>query len=190
MTTQAAPAEALVKAVLPTARTIRWVPPAALAALLLGLGALAASSPRPAGSFLTGAAAALASGVVGSLHDPARILLEPMPVSRMWLRLVRVALVGAPALVLWLWLGDLVYDAPGPGIGPLVALTAAGTAAVVWSPGRRSVAVGAMLPVAWFALGAVAPATGLLAELADLWWSDPWWVAGVAAAACVLGRSR
>jgi hypothetical protein len=177
-------------AVAPTARTIRWAPSLLLSVLLAVVGALTAASSRPAGPFLVVAAAALAGAAVASLHDPARSLLEAMPVTAMQRRLLRLAAVGVPALVLWTWLVTILDSDTSPGVGPLVALTAAGTAAVVWGPRDRSLAIGVGLPVGWYVLALVAPASGPVATLAGAWWDHPWRVAGVAVALCVLGRSR
>jgi hypothetical protein len=180
----------LSQAVAPTARTIRWAPPLLLGVLLAVVGALTAASSRPSGPFLPVAAAALAGAALATLHDPARSLLDAMPVTAMQRRLLRLAAAGVPALVLWTWLVAIVDSGEVVGVGPLVALTAAGTAAVVWGPRDRSLAIGVGLPVGWYVLGVVAPASGPVAALAGAWWDHPWWVAAAAVVLCVLGRSR
>lgn len=181
---------ALSLAVVPTARAVRWTPPVLLGALLVVVGVLTGSAARPAGPILVVSAAALAAAVVGTLHDPAWSLLEALPVSAMRRRVVRLCLVGLPGLALWTWLATTAPGATGPGVGPVVALIAAGTAAVVWTPRRRAPLAGVGLPVGWYVLGGVVPGSGPLATLADAWWDHSWPVAAAAVGLCVLGRSR
>jgi hypothetical protein len=183
-------ASALAQAVVPTARAIRWTPPLVMAGLLAGVGALSAAADRPMGSILVVAAVALAATVVGALNDPARSLLEALPVTAMQRRMLRLGLVGLPALALWGWLSTTVPQGEAAGVGPLVALTAVGTAALVWAPPGRALAIGITVPVVWYILGTVAPASGPVATVAEAWWEHPWPVAAVAVALCVLGRSR
>jgi hypothetical protein len=181
----------LAQAALPTSRSIRWSPIAGVAAVLLAVLLVARTVQRPADVLMMIAAAALASVVVASLHDPASDLLAAVPVSAMQRRLLRLALVLAPALLVW---AVLVAVAP-PSLGatspgPLLALTTAGVAAGVWSPARRAVLVGAAVPVAWFALDMVLPVDSVLADAAGWWRTDPWPVAVVALVALVAGRRR
>ena len=179
---------ALVRAALPTARTIRWWPLGAVAVPVLGLVLLARSAGRPAEGLLLVAAAALASLVVASLRDEAATLLAPVPVSAMRRRLLRLALASAPTLLVW-WGLAAAGASSEPGIGPLLALTASGVAVAVWGPARWQVLAGTAVPVVWFALDRVA-AGGTVGEVLGWWRTDPWAVAVVAGAACVLGRRR
>lgn len=178
----------LVQATLPTARTVRWVPGAALAGLLVVSAALARYADRPADVVLVIAAAGLAATVVAGLQDPAAALLAAVPVSAMRRRLVRLAVVGTPALVVW-WLLDSVSTAQLSGPEPLLALTATGVAVAVWAPPRRAVLLGAATPVALFALHQVAPA-GTASDVVAWWLTDPWWVLAAATLVCVAGRRR
>ena len=75
---------------------------------------------------------------------------------------------------------------PADGV---VALTAAGTAVLVWAPGR-ALGLAVAVPVGWYVLGTVAPASGPVATVAEAWWEHPWPVVAGAVALCVLGRSR
>jgi hypothetical protein len=181
----------LAQAALPTSRSIRWSPLAGVAGLLLAVLLLSRTAERPAGVLMAIAAAALASVVVASLHDPAADLLAAVPVSVMQRRLLRLVLVLVPTLLAW---GALVAVAPpslgARSLGPLLALTAAGVAAGVWSPARRAVLVGASVPVLWFALDMTVTDDGLLGDAAGWWRTDPWPVAVVALGALAAGRRR
>jgi hypothetical protein len=180
----------LAQAVLPTARAVRWAPPAVVAGLVLLVVGLAGTSERPADPVLAIAAAALAATVVAGLHDPAGALLAAVPVSAMRRRLLRLGLLGAPALALW---GALVTIAPPTGHagpGPLLALCSCGVAVAVWAPARRAVVLGAATPVAVFALDRVAPGGSTVADVLGWWVTAPWWVLGAATLVCVAGRRR
>ena len=179
---------ALVQAALPTARAISWAPAAALAALLLAATALARSADRPADLVLAIAAAGLAATVVSGLHDPAAATLAAVPVSAMQRRLLRLTLLGVPALTVW-WLLDRLAAGGLSGPGPLLALTACGVAVALWAPPRRAVLLGASTPVALFALHQVVP-PGTLADVLAGWLTDPWWVLAGATLVCVAGRRR
>lgn len=179
---------ALAQAALPTARAIRWAPAAGLAGVLVATVLLARSSGRPADVVLAIAAAGLAATVVSGLHDPAATLLAAVPVSAMQRRLLRLALLGAPALVVWLLL-DALTPAQASGPGPLLAATACGVAVALWAPQRRAVVLGASTPVVLFALHQLLPA-GAVSDATGWWLTDPWWVLATASVVCVAGRRR
>ena len=166
---------ALGQAALPTARTMRWWPLAAVGAPVLGLVLIARSEGRPADDVLLVAAAALASLAVAALRDDAAALLEPVAVSPMRRRLLRLTLASTG--------GD-------PGTGPLLALAGWGVAASVWGPRRWRVLAGAAVPVVWFTLDRVAAADGAVGDVLGWWRTDPWPVLALAVAACVRGRRR
>jgi hypothetical protein len=179
---------ALAQAALPTARAIRWAPAAGLAGVLVAAALLARSSGRPADVVLAIAAAGLAATVVSGLHDPAGAMLAAVPVSAMQRRLVRLALVGAPALAVWLLL-HLLAPAQSSGTGPLLAVTACGVAVALWTPPQRAVLLGASTPVALFALHQLLPA-GAVSDVAGWWLTEPWWVLAAATLVCMAGRRR
>ena len=179
----------LVQAALPTARTIRWWPLAAVGVPVLGLELLARSEGRPAAGVLLVAAAALASLAVTALRDDAATLLEPVPVPAMRRRLLRLALVGTPTLLVWWALSAAGASRAEPGVGPLLALAASGVAVAVWGPARWQVLAGAAVPVVWFALDRIA-ADGTVGDVLASWRTDPWLVVALAVGACVLGRRR
>lgn len=177
-----------VQAALPTARAVRWTPGAALAGLLVAATALTGYADRPADLVLAIAAAGLAATVVAGLQDPAAALLEALPVSAMRRRVLRLAVVGAPALAVW-WMVDSLSTARLSGPGPLLALTATGVAVAVWAPPRRAVLLGASTPVALFTLHQVVP-SGTTSDVIAWWLTDPWWVLAAATALCIAGRRR
>ncbi|HEY0643700.1 MAG TPA: hypothetical protein VGD39_09795 [Nocardioides sp.] len=179
---------ALAQAALPTARAIRWAPAACLAAVLVAAAVLADSSDRPADIVLAIAAAGLAATVVSGLHDPASALLSAVPVSAMQRRVLRLVLVGLPALAVWSLLDSLTTSALS-GPGPLLALTACGVAVALWAPQRRAVLLGASTPVLLFALHQVVP-DGTASDVIAWWWTDPWWVLAGATLLCVAGHRR
>ena len=180
---------ALAQAALPTARTMRWWPLGVVGAPVLGLVLLARSEGRPAAGVLLVAAAALAALAVAALRDDAAVLLEPVPVSAMRRRLLRLALAGVPTLVVWWALGAAGASSAEPGVGPLLALAASGVAVAVWGPARWRVLAGAAVPAVWFALDRVA-ADGTVGDVLAWWRTDSWVVLGVAVGACALGRRR
>jgi hypothetical protein len=180
----------LAQAVVPTARAVRWAPPALVAGLLLLVVGLAGTSARPADTVLAIAAAGLAATVVSGLHDPAATLLAAVPVSAMRRRLLRLGLLGAPALLLWWALATLAPATTHAGPGPLMALASCGVAVAVWAPMTRAVLLGAATPVAVFAVGRVAPAGSTASDVLGWWLTDPWWVLAAASLLCVLGRRR
>ena len=181
---------ALGQAALPTARTMRWWPLAAVGAPVLGLVLLARSEGRPADDVLLVAAAALASLAVAALRDDAAALLEPVAVSPMRRRLLRLTLAGVPTMLAWWALVTLASTGGDPGTGPLLALAGWGVAASVWGPRRWRVLAGAAVPVVWFTLDRVAAADGAVGDVLGWWRTDPWPVLALAVAACVLGRRR
>lgn len=178
----------LVQAALHTARAVRWRPGLALTGVLLVAVVLGRAADRPVDAVLVVAAAGLAATVVAGLQDPAADLLAAVPVSVMRRRVLRLALVGAPALATW-WLLDSLSTTTSSGPGPLLALTATGVAVAVWAPTRRAVLVGASTPVVLFALHRVLP-TGTASDVVGRWLTDPWWVLATATLLCVAGRRR
>ena len=179
---------AIAQAALPTARAIRWAPAAALSGVLVAAALLTRSSGRPADVVLAIAAVGLAATVVSGLHDPAGAVLAAVPVSAMQRRLLRLALVGAPVLAVWLLL-DAMAPAQSSGPSPLLAATACGVAVSMWAPQRRAVLLGASTPVALFALHRFLPA-GAVSDVAGWWLTDPWWVLLGATLVCIAGRRR
>ena len=181
---------ALVQAALPTARAIRWAPAAAVAGLLVAVAVLAGTADRPADMVLAIAATGLAATVVAGLQDPASALLAAVPVSAMRRRVLRLVLLGAPALAVWSLLVALSTTADDPGPGPLLALTACGVAVAVWAPPRHAVVLAAATPVVLFTLRQALPLDGAVADAVALWWTNPWWVLGLALLICAAGRRR
>ena len=102
------------QAALPTARTIRWWPLGAVATPVLGLVLVARHQDRPATGILLVAATALASLAVAALRDDAAALLEPVPISPMRRRLLRLALAGVPTLLAWWALVAVAATAASP----------------------------------------------------------------------------
>jgi hypothetical protein len=184
-------AAALGQAVVPTARSIRWAPLAGVTGLVLAVLMLARTAQRPADVVLAVASAALACVVVAALHDPAAALLAAVPVSLARRRGLRLTLVLLPALAAWAFLARVSDTSPGRGSpGPLLALTAAGVVAAVWSPAHRGVLAGAFVPVLWFALDMTVPGAGVASDVAGWWHTAPWTVLVVALVVLVAGRRR
>ena len=182
---------ALGHAVLPTARSIRWSPLAGVAGLVLAALLLARTASGPADVVLAVASTALACVVVGALHDPAAALLAPVPVSVMQRRLLRLAVVLLPALVVWAALDRVAEASAGTASpGPLLALTATGVAVAVWSPPHLGPVLGASVPVLWFALDMAVPGTGTPADVAGWWHTAPVAVGAVALVVVIAGRRR
>jgi hypothetical protein len=179
---------ALAHAALPTARAMRWAPAVLLAAVLVAATLLARSAGRPADVVLAIAAAGLAATVVSGLHDPAAAMLSAVPVSLMQRRVLRLGLLGVPALAVWFLL-DSLTTARLSGPGPLLALTACGVAVALWAPPRRAVVLGASTPVALFALHQFLP-DGAVSDVVGWWLTEPWWVLAAAALWCIAGRRR
>ena len=192
MTTTTTPTTAavLAEAAPAIARAVRWAPLAGASTVLVLAALAVGASDRPADLLAGVAAAALASLLVASLHDPAQDLLAPVPVSAMQRRLLRLGLVGGPVLAVWAGLVLLAGTSSATTwTGSLLALSATGVAAAVWTGPGRGVAVGAAVPVLWFALDQVLPA-GPVADAVAVWRTDPWYVVAAAVAACALGRNR
>jgi hypothetical protein len=181
---------ALGQAALPTARTMRWWPLGAVGAPVLGIVLVARSEGRPTDGILLVAAAALASLAVAALRDDAAALLEPVPVSPMRRRLLRLTLMGVPTLLAWWALVTVGGTGGEHGPAPLLALAGAAVAVAVWAPVRWRVLGGAALPVVWFALDRAVASEGALGDVLGSWRTDPWPVLALAVAACVLGRRR
>ena len=179
---------ALVQAAVPTARAIRWAPAAALSGVLLAAAVLARSADGPANMLVATAAAGLAATVVSSLYDPAAALLAAVPVSVMQRRVLRLTLIGVPALVVWS-VFDWLTVAQVSGPGPLLALTACGVAVAVWGPRRNAVLVGACTPVVLCALPRAVPSAAF-SDVVSWWLTDPWWVLLGATLLCAAGRRR
>jgi hypothetical protein len=179
---------ALAQAAVPTARAIRWTPAVCLAGVLVAATLLARSAGGPADVVLAIAAAGLAATVVSGLHDPAAAMLSAVPVSVMQRRLLRLALLGLPALAVWV-LHDSLTAAQMSGPGPLLALTGCGVAVALWAPPRRAVVMAASTPVALFALHQLLPG-GTVSDIVGWWLTEPWWVLAAATLLCVLGRRR
>lgn len=179
---------ALAQALLPTARTIRWWPVAAVVGALLGLVLLTRGAGRPTDVVLLLGAAALASSAVGALRDEAARSLQAVPVSVMRRRALRLGLVGAPVLICW-WALVTLGTAAGPATGSLLALAACGTAVATWAPDRWAVLAGAAVPVLWFALDRAA-GPGAAGDVLGWWRTAPWPVLALALAVCAMGRRR
>lgn len=181
----------LAQATRPTARAMPWRPLGAVAILLVLVLTVHRGSGQPAHTFLAVAAATLAGLVVGALHDPAAPVLATVPLSAMSRRVIRLLLVCVPVLSLWWTLTVLSGPSPAThGPGPLVALAAAGVAVAVWVPSERGVLVGGSVPMAWYAVDQLAPWTGVAADVAAWWRTEPWSVTAVAVLVLVVGRRR
>jgi hypothetical protein len=174
----------------PTARSMAWSPVVAVTAGLLLLAFLLRLADRPADVALGLGAGAVAAAVVFALHDPAAALLAPVPTSTMTRRLLRVALVTALVLPAWLLTAELL---PGPGLGllPLLALASTGVAVAVWLPSGRSVTLAAAVPLVWVTAGQLlGVGLGPVGEAVGWWHTHPVYVAAVALALLVAGRTR
>ena len=162
-----------------------------MGAPVLGLVLVARSQDRPADGILLVGAAALASLAVAALRDDAAALLEPVPVSPMRRRLLRLTLAGVPTLLAWWALVAVGATGGEPGTGPLLAL--AGVAVSPWPCGVRRGGgcwPATAVPVVWFTLDRAVGAEGTLGDVLGWWRTDPWAVLALAVAACVLGRRR
>ncbi len=177
------------EAAVPTARTMRWWPLGAVGATVLCLVLVARNQDRSADGVLLVGAAALASLAVAALRDDAAALLEPVPVSPMRRRLLRLTVVGVPTLLAW-WALVAVGGGSGSGTGTLLALAGSGVAVAVWCPARWRVLAGATVPVVWVALDRSVGSSGTLGDVLGWWRTDPWPVLALAVAACVVGRRR
>ena len=181
----------LVHAARPTARAMTWRPLATVAVLLVLVLALLRGSGQPVHTVLAVAAAALASLVVGALHDPAATLLATVPVSITHRRALRLTLVLLPVLTLWWALTRIAGPSSAQdGPGPLLALAAAGVAVAVWLPSQRGVLVGVGVPMVWYALDQLVPWNGVAADISGWWRTEPWSVTACAVLVLVAGRRR
>ncbi len=125
-----------------------------------------------------------------ALRDPADALLAPLPVARLTRRLLRLALVAAVAVPVWLAV-TLLLPGDERGLAPLVALTACGVAVATWLPVERDVPrrqppcrwCGPPLP------SSSATGAGCVGDVADLWVRHPWPVAAGALVLVVLGTA-
>jgi len=170
----------------PTARALRWPPTVAVAAAAVGAAWLAAATGKPSPAPVV--AGILATVAVTALNDPADELLAAVPTGRLARRMLRLVAVGA--VVLPAAAVASAIDAGPNAAPPVLALTAAGLAVATWLP-PRGAAGAAAVPAGWLAAaqwldGLPAP----LRELAVWWFTHPWQVVVVAAAAVALGRSR
>jgi hypothetical protein len=180
---------ALAQAALPTARTIRWWPLAAVVLPVAGLVSIARSEDRPASTVLLLGAAALASVVVSALRDDAAATLMAVPVSLARRRALRLALMGTPVLLAWESL-RVLGDTDRPGTASLLALVACAVAVATWGPVRWSLLAAAAVPVLWYAGDRMAGGQGAAGDVLGWWRTDPWPVLAVAVLACVLGSRR
>lgn len=179
-------AAALRQAVRPTAAALPWSTVVPVGLVLVGAAAAAqVLTDRPT-SLGTLAGAALASGAVAALHDPADRLLAPVPTSRLLRRLLRVGLVGLVVVPLLAVVDRLAAGSPDVWATSL-ALLLVGLALATWLPEGRGVLVAAAVPVTWVA---VTQQLGDSAGALDVWASDPWVIASAAFLAILAGRGR
>ena len=183
-------ATTLRQATYPTTRAIAWAPLLAVVGLLLALGTVLRLLDGRPGPVLVLGAAAMAAVLVFALRDPVEPLLAALPTDRIRRRALRLALVGAVALPLWLLVAEVL---PGDGLAlaPGLALAATGVAIATWLPVDRDISVAAAVPLLWASaaqmLGGGAGAAG---DVAAWWRTDPWWVVAVAGLLITLGRHR
>lgn len=173
------------QAVRPTAAAMPWTPVVATATALVAIAGLVdLLSGRP-GSLPVLGGAALASGAVATMRDPAETLLAPVPTPRLVRRLLRLALaalVVVPAVVAL----DGLTEGPVDIATTTFALALTGLAVATWLP-EDGVLFATAVPVTWVV------ATELLGRYAgslDVWAEQPWPLAAVAAAAVLAGRHR
>ena len=183
-------ATALRQAGYPTFRALAWSPLVAVGGgLLVVAAALRLLDSRP-GPVLALGAATMAAVLVASLRDPAAALLAAVPLPLLQRRAVRLGLVAAAALPVWLL---VAVTTPGDGLAlaPLAALTSSGLAVATWLPAERDVTLAAAVPLVWVSLAVLlGDRAGLLGEAAAWWQTDPWWVAATGALLVGLGRHR
>ncbi|WP_028660182.1 hypothetical protein [Nocardioides insulae] len=178
----------LTQAARPTAAALPWPP--VLAAGAVGLGAvllIRGLSERPSGLPVL-AAAAVVSGALAALRDPADPLLAALPTSRLARRLLRLGLVAVLAIPLLVVLQSLVPTSVDTDLAPAaVALALAGLALATWLPPGRATQLAAALPVVWVTASQLLD--GVVDGL-DVWSTHPWPVAAVSALAVIAGRHR
>lgn len=174
----------------PTAKATAWTPLIALSVGLLLVAGLFRLRDTSSDAVVVMAAAGVAAALVLALRDPADALLAPLPVPRFTRRLLRLALVAAPAVAVWFAVALLMPGDEG-GLAPLVALTACGVAVATWLPTERDVLPAAALPLVWAtAAELIGGRSGLVGDVADLWVRHPWPLAAAALVLVVLGRHR
>lgn len=177
------------RAARPTASALPWTPVVVAGAAAVGIAALVDGlSDRPAGLATVGCAA-VASGAVAALHDPADRLLSPVPTSRLARRLLRLLLVVGVVVPVVAILGEVSPASEDPWATTL-AFVLTGLAVATWLPPGRYVVLAPAVPLTLaFAarlLGDQHPLAGPLG-----WWADhPLLVAGAAAALIAGGRNR
>ena len=181
---------ALRQAAYPTSRALAWSPLVAVGGSLLVVAVtLRLLDSRP-GPVLALGAATMAAVLVSSLRDPAAALLAAVPVPLLQRRAVRLALVGAVALPVWLL---VAVTTPGDGLAlaPLAALTSTGLAVATWLPADRDVILAAAVPLVWVSVAVLfGDRVGFLGDAAAWWQTDPWRVAAAGALVVGLGRHR
>ena len=178
------------QAAVPTVRALAWAPVLAVGAVLLLAAGLFRLADQVAPPLLWLGAGATAATLVFGLRDPAASLLAATPTSLAVRRALRLGLVAAVALPLWLL---VTATAPGDGtaLGPVVALTATGVAVATWLPDDRGVSVAAAVPLLWAASAELfAGSLGVFGDAAAWWRTDPAYVVTAAVVAIVLGRNR
>ena len=183
-------ATTLRQAAYPTTRAIAWTPLVAVGTLLVALGGALRLLDSRTGPALVLGAAAMAAVLVFSLRDPAAPLLAATPTPLIVRRGLRLALVGAVALPLWLLVAEAL---PGDGLAlaPGLALAATGVAVATWLPVDRDTSVAAAVPLLWASSAQLLGAVGGVTGDALAWWrTDPWWVVAAAVPLVVLGRHR
>lgn len=184
---------AVAQAVRPTARAITWGPfLGVVCALVLvaGLARLLVDSGG-VGPLPVLAVALLASVTLVGMHDPAGRLLAPAPVSAFVRRMLRIALVLAPATLTLIALGQLLPGRPEPMLAPGLALLLSGLAVATWSPPERGLQLAAAVPLLWVSLEmAAGPVLGAGSGPLAWWHAHPLVVAGVAVCAIVSAGRR
>lgn len=185
------PATVLAQAAPPTARATPWAAVLAVCALVAVIALMLRLTDQSGDSLAKIGAPALATAAVVALVDPAAGLLAPMPVSTTQRRLIRLVLVAVPVSGTWLVVTLVATTSPElRSAGPLLALTAAGVAAVVWAPPRGAVVIGATVPVLWFVLERTTRELAVVSDVTGLWLIHPWVVVASATLLCVAGRKR
>lgn len=184
---------AVAQAVRPTARAIAWGPFLGVVCalvLLAGLARLVVGSDGVGPLPVLGVALLAAVSLVG-MHDPAGRLLAPAPVSAFVRRMLRIALVLAPATLTLIALSELLPGRHEPMLAPGLALLLSGLAVAMWSPPERGHQLSAAVPLLWVSLEmAAAPVLGAGSGPLTWWHTHPFVVAGVAVCAIVSAGRR
>lgn len=182
---------AVAQAVRPTAHALVWTPLLAVASVLLAFSVAVRLLDGDPGPYPLFAVALLAGVTLVAIEDPAARLLAPVPVPVLVRRMLRMALVLAPAT-----LALVVVTALLPGeherlLAPGLALTLTGLAVASWLPPDRGVHLAAAIPVIWVSLHLVLGALFGVAGPALGWWhTETRWVSAVALVAIALGSRR